>query len=42
MQFITEKIRIYYNKTRFKDITLKKTKFTYLHETLRQGDQAKS
>jgi len=41
MQFVTKKIRIYYNKTRFKDITLKK-KFTYLYKTLRQGDQARN
>jgi len=26
IQFITKKIKIYYNKTRFKDITLKKNK----------------
>jgi len=40
MQFIAKKIKIYYNKTRFKNITLKK-KFTYLHETLRQKNQVK-
>jgi len=30
MQFITEKIRIYYNKTRFKNITLRKENKVYL------------
>jgi len=30
MQFIAKKLRIYYNKTRFKNITLKKGNKTYL------------
>jgi len=30
MEFITKKIKIYYNKTRFKDITLKKGNKVYL------------
>jgi len=30
MQFVTKKIRIYYNKTRFKNITLKKGNKVYL------------
>jgi len=29
MQFIAKKIKIYYNKTRFKNITLKKSLFIY-------------
>jgi len=29
IQFIIKKIKVYYNRTRFKNITLKKSLFTY-------------